>query len=387
MSDKPPIPVSIVRCPDYDPERVRVSVQQCLHPLGGMSAFVSPGQRVLLKPNLLIGKPSEAAVTTHPEIVRAVALEVMGAGGRVLLGDSPAVGSLKTVLKRSGISGVVQELGIELVPFRTPVSVPVPEGGIYRSFLLAKEALDCDVLINLPKFKTHSMMTLTLAVKNLFGAVVGAAKPGWHLQAKEQSRFADMLIDVSRALPPALNILDGVMGMEGNGPGSGDPREIGLIMASGSAIALDHAAGEIATVRQELHPVIHQARERGLEGSSPDQVEIVGPSVDEVLIRDFVLPKSASRVDFKVPDWANDRLRKSLSSFPALDSGKCTSCGDCARICPTDAITLHDKNEGGGVVDRDLCISCFCCLEVCPERAITPVSGNLLRLLRRMGVA
>jgi uncharacterized protein (DUF362 family) len=282
------IPVVIQKCSDYEPERVREALQRCLAPLGGMAAYVSPGDRVLLKPNLLSGKPPEAAVTTHPEVVRAVALEVMEAGGEVHLGDSPAVRSLAGVLKKTGIMPVVRELGIQMVPFRTPERIPVPDGGVYRSFLLAGEAIRYDLILNLPKFKTHGMMTLTLAVKNMFGTVVGAAKPGWHLQASETTRFADMLLDVWRALPPGLNIMDGITAMEGNGPGSGDPLDLGLLMASPSALAMDAVAGSIAGLGHERHPVLYQARVRDLQGAEIDQIQVLGDVVEDVR-RAFVL--------------------------------------------------------------------------------------------------
>ena len=381
------IPVSIQKCTSYEPEIVRNALNKLLAPLGGINSFVTPGSRVLLKPNLLAPKTPEAAVCTHPEIIRAVALQVMDAGGTVFLGDSPAVGSANVVLKRSGIAGPVRELGIEVVPFRTPVSVSVSEGGIHRSILLAREALDFDAVINLPKLKTHGMMTLTLAVKNMFGLVVGAAKAGWHLQANEHVRFADMLLDINRALPPVLNILDGIVAMEGNGPGSGDPRTVGLLAASSSALALDQVIAQVVGVDPERNPVIYRARERDLMGSEPEHVRVVGEPINEVRVHNFVLPKSVSRVDFKLPDWMNRSLRKSLSSFPVLDSQKCTTCEECVNICSTDAITLHDKSIGGGTVDKDKCISCFCCQEVCPEGAIEPVPGRLLRMLRRVGAA
>jgi uncharacterized protein (DUF362 family)/Pyruvate/2-oxoacid:ferredoxin oxidoreductase delta subunit len=380
------IPVSIQRCASYDPITVKDALNKVLDHLGGMSSFVSPGDRVLLKPNLLAPKLPEAAVTTHPEVVRAVALEVMNAGGEVFLGDSPAVGSLSAVLKKTGIMPVVQELGIQMVPFRTPITIPVPAGGVYKSFLLAEEATGYDLILNLPKFKTHGMMTLTLAVKNMFGTVVGAAKPGWHLQASDQARFADMLLDIWRTLPPGLSIMDGITAMEGNGPGSGDPMDLGILMASPSALAMDTVAGSVAGLVMEKHPVLYQAVVRGFEGAQRDQVKVLGEAIEDVH-ESFVLPKSASRVDFWLPGWMRRSMRKSLNSFPQLNPELCTSCGECAAICPADAIALYRKPSTGGVVDKDKCISCFCCQEVCPERAIDIVPGRLLRILKAVKMA
>ena len=384
MSER--ILVSIQRCTNYDPDEVRDALNKVLDPLGGMSAFVSPGDRVLLKPNLLAPMSPDAQVTTHPEIVRAAALEVVEAGGVPLIGDSPAVGSLKAVLKKSGIMQVVEDLGIAVVPFRTPVLMTVPQGGVFKTLTLAAEAAEPDLIINLPKIKTHGMMTITLAVKNMFGTVVGAAKPGWHLQAKDQLRFADMLLDVYRTLPPVLSIMDGITAMEGRGPSSGEPLDLGLILASPSAVAMDLVAGSIAGLPIEKHPVLYQARARGLAGSQERDVEIIGETVEDVR-KLFDLPKSASRIDFRLPEWMRSSLRKSLNSFPRLNPEPCTSCGQCAGICPVQAITLYARPRTGGTVDKDKCISCFCCLEVCPEKAIDIVPGRLLRLLKKVNLA
>ena len=385
MSDKP-IPVSVVRCSDYGQHRVREALRQALKPLGGMAAFVSPGNRVLLKPNLLSAKPPEKAVTTHPEIFRAVAREVTEAGGKVSIGDSPGYGSLASVLRRTGIGPVAEDLGIEVVPFATPAMTSVPEGGIYRSLELAGEVKGFDAVINLPKLKTHGQMTLTLAVKNLFGAVVGAAKPGWHLRAGDEKAMADLLLDICLTVAPALNVLDGVLAMEGNGPGSGDPRPLELLAVSPSAVAMDQVVGRLLRVPVNRHPVVFRARERGIAGAEPHQASLTGLTEEEAAVTDLVLPRSLHRIDFSLPGPLAGPLRRSMTSFPALDPVRCTSCGICVEVCPTDAITLY-TGSGGGEVDRDRCISCFCCQEMCPEGAMEPVPGRLLRVLRTLGVA
>ncbi len=361
-------------------------MHRTLEPLGGMSAFVSQGQRVLLKPNLLSAKPPEAAVTTHPEIIRAIAMEVLDAGARPYLGDSPAVGSLASILKKSGIGQVVDELGIEVVPFKTPKPFSLPEGGVYRSLDLAAEAMEYDAIINLPKFKTHGQLVLTLAVKNLFGTVVGAAKISWHLKAGKDLRMADLLLDINRVVIPVLNVLDGVVAMEGNGPGgAGDPRQMGLLAASPSALAMDQVAASLVGVDSDRYPLLHRARERGMEGSETHQVSILGLSRDEAAVKEFVLPAGTTRVDFALPDFVSGPLKRSLTTYPVLDPEICTTCELCARVCPVNAIRLYEN--GGGDVDRDLCISCFCCQEMCPDGAIRPVPGRLLRLFKKVGIA
>lgn len=385
--EKTPIPVSIVRCSDYDRERVQKAVTSCLQHLGGIGAFVRPGDRVLLKPNLLSPQPPESGVCSHPEVVRAVAGQVLLAGGRPFLGDSPAAVSMSLVLKKTGIAQVIRELGITPVTFLTPVKVPVPRKGERRFLFLAREALGFDLIINLPRFKTHSRMTLTLGVKNMFGTVVGAGKAGWHLKAEGTEPFADMLLDVWLAVEPGLSILDGIMAMEGNGPGSGGtPFPLGLLMASPSALALDRVAGEVAGVPLERHPVLRRAAERGIIGSRKENLRVIGPDVSEIR-RPFSLPSGAPVVEDRIPSWIKRPVKKSLGTFPVLNEEKCVSCGQCAEICPAGAITLHQGGRTGGTVEKEKCINCFCCQEICPERAIDLVPGTLLRLLRRMGLA
>lgn len=379
------IPVSLIRCGSYDPEAVWSAVRASLEPMGGMGAFVKQGQRVLLKPNLLIGKPPEAAVTTHPEIVRAVAMEVQEAGGKVFLGDSPALGSITSILSKTGIDKVVEDLEIGVVPFRNPVTVPVPGGTVFKSIEISDEPRKFDVLINLPKLKTHTLMLLTLAVKNLFGSVVGVSKAGWHFRAKNDSRFADLLLDISRVVKPDLNILDGILAMEGNGPGSGDPRWTHLIVASPSAMALDQVTASVLGVGPDMFMMLARAREQGIEGSLPEHITTFGLSIKEAAVRSFRLPVTAKKADFSLPPFIKGRIRQSLSAYPVLNAERCITCGACADTCPVNAIVLHDG--GGGDVDRSVCISCFCCQEICPERAIDPVEGRLLKMMKTLGVA
>ncbi len=385
-SEKVPFPVSIVRCPDYSPERVHETVIRCLEPLGGIRAFVQPGARVLLKPNLLSPHPPEAAVCTHPEIVRAVAKLVLEAGGRPFLGDSPAVASMSRVLKGSGIDEVVRELGVDPICFATSVKVPVPGNRRRRFLFLAREALGFDLIINLPRFKTHSRMVLTLSVKNMFGSVVGTEKAGWHLKAEGTEAFADLLLDVYQALNPGLSILDGITAMEGNGPSSGDPFKLGLVFASPSGLALDRVAGEVAGVPVGRHPVLKQAFKRGLKGLKPEEFSITGPDVGEIR-RPFSLPPGVSGIEDRLPSWVKRPLKRSINIFPFLQGEKCVSCGQCADVCPVKAIVLFKSGRGGGIVRKSECISCFCCQEACPHGAIDLVPGRLLRLLRGMGLA
>jgi len=212
--------VSIVRADNYELPALRLALLKLLEPLGGMPSFINPGDRVLLKPNMLSAKEPDKAVTTHPSLVQVVAEIVKESGGIVLIGDSPGIGSFSRVADKSGIHAAARESGASLVEFND--AIDLQGNGIFRSISLARAYYEADKIINLPKLKTHEMMTMTCAVKNLFGAVIGAEKAGWHLKAgSSRELFAQLLLEIYLLKKPTLNIVDAIIAMEGNGPGSG----------------------------------------------------------------------------------------------------------------------------------------------------------------------
>ena len=371
--------VSIQRVATYDPELVAAGIERLLAPLGGMGAFVKPGERVLLKPNLLMGKPPEAAVTTHPELLRAVIEVVKRAGGIPLVGDSPGVGAYRKIAEKTGIYSVCAETGAELVEFREAVTIQ--GSGMFRKIELARPYLEADRIINLPKLKTHEMMTMTCAVKNLFGAVIGTAKAGWHLKAgADRELFARMLLEIYLYRPPDLTIVDAVVAMEGNGPGSGDPRPMGLLFAGDNAVAVDVIAAEIAGIPKKLLFVERAAEKLQISGADRQAIRTVGlPPGEARCATPFRLPP-LSDVQFGLPRFLKDRLRHYLTTRPVVIAEKCLLCGICRDACPPHVITI-----AGGRLDfaYDHCIRCFCCRELCPHGALDVVEGTLLRLARK----
>src|SRR3990172_5856481 len=213
--------VSIVKVHSYNEEEVWIGLRKSIDLIGGIKNFVKNGDRVLLKPNLLYGKPPEKAVTTHPSIVRGMVEIVREAGGVPSIGDSPGMESLGKAAEKSGIKRVADETGCPLVEFNHPVLPKKGTDQFFKQLEIDRSVLEADVIINLPKWKTHGQMLLTLGVKNLFGCIPGPRKALWHLKAgQDQKLFARMLIDVYLTVRPALTILDGIVGMDGNGPGS-----------------------------------------------------------------------------------------------------------------------------------------------------------------------
>jgi uncharacterized protein (DUF362 family)/Pyruvate/2-oxoacid:ferredoxin oxidoreductase delta subunit len=353
-------------------------MERLLAPLGGMAAFIRPGERVLLKPNMLSPKPPEAAVTTHPSVLRAAIELVKEAGALPLVGDSPGIGGIRRVAERSGLLAVIEETGATLVPFEE--TREIPGTGTFRRFALAVPYLEADRVINLPKLKTHEMMTMTCAVKNLFGAVVGAEKPAWHLQAgADRELFARMLLEIHQLRPPDLTIVDAVVAMEGNGPASGDPRQVGLLMAGANAVAIDVIAAEIAGIPKKLLFVERQAEKLGIAGVDRARISTVGLSPDEFRGTPFLLPPLAD-VQFGVPRFLRERLRHHLTTRPVPVPEKCRLCGICRDACPPGVITIRDNRL---LIDYRRCIRCFCCRELCPDAALTVREGIALKLLKR----
>jgi uncharacterized protein (DUF362 family)/ferredoxin len=368
--------IALARCDNYDISTVRTAIELLLEPLGGMGAFVGPGERILLKPNMLSVKSPELAVTTHPAVVRVVAELVREAGGRALIGDSPGIGGFQRVADRSGIARAAAESGAELVEFSA--TVELPGSGTFRRLTLARDYWKADKVINLPKLKTHEMMTMTCAVKNLFGAVVGAEKAGWHLKAgASREQFARLLLEIYLLKRPALNIVDAIVAMEGNGPGSGDPLQVGALMAGVDPVAVDTVAGRLAGIPNELLYIEHEARRMGLSGTEWDEIAIVGAALDSFPSRPFRLP-SGLDVQFGLPKFLKTALKRQLIAFPIADRESCVLCGACRDACPPGAIEI--KNSAL-TVDQGRCIRCWCCRELCPHDAMLVRRSLVLRIV------
>jgi len=368
--------VSIVRCRSYDEEEVMRGLRRSVDLIGGIGAFVRKGDRVLLKPNLLYGKASHKAMTTHPAIVKGVIRMVKEAGGEPYLGDSPAVGSLIRAAEKAGIRTVAEETGCPLIEFDHPV-VPTERGGrFFKQIEIDKAVLEANVVINLPKWKTHGMTLLTLGIKNLFGCVPGPRKALWHLKAGEDRRlFSRMLVDLYQIIQPSLTILDGIVAMEGNGPSSGDPVPVGLILAGGDALGVDQVVCDILGIPRMSLVTNRVAFE---EGMGREGIDVLGERLDQIRISDFKYPP-LSRTDWGIPGFLKRALKNALGTRAVIEKEICRACGRCLEICPPKAL----KKEGEGLVlDYGTCIRCFCCQEVCPEGAISIKPGWMGRLFK-----
>jgi uncharacterized protein (DUF362 family) len=304
----------------YELIPLRKQIFAVMDALGGRE-LISPRTRVLIKPNLLAPASPERAMLTHPLVVRAVVEYVLDQGASPAISDSPAMGTLDQVLKASGIKDALRGLEVEYRPFKA--SLPIEVGEPFGRIEIAEEALHADLLINLPKLKTHSQMLLTLGVKNLFGCIVGFRKPEWHLRAGvDREMFARLLVHIHQALRPAITIVDGILAMEGEGPGiSGTPRPLGVLLAGDDAVALDVTVCKLLGMNPEQLLTNKVAREMGLVS---DAIRIEG---ELVTVRDFKLPEMTPLVFG--PRIFHGLLRKHLVQRPVADGSPCRLCGEC----------------------------------------------------------
>jgi uncharacterized protein (DUF362 family) len=291
--------VSFVRAASYDDLTLEAALRQVLAPLGGITAFVKPGDRVLLKPNLLTGARPGRECTTRPEVVYWVARLVQEAGGHPFLGDSPAFGSARGVAVANGYQPILEELKLPIIDFHGQRYETVNQD--FNHLLLSKEAMEADVVINLPKVKSHVQLTLTLGVKNLFGCVPGKMKAWWHMEAgKDSTRFGNMLVETAHAINPELTILDGIISHEGNGPSQGEPRLLGILGASSNVFALDRAMVEILAVEPALVPTVAASQRLGLCPTlSEIQFPVLSPA--DLQVENWKLPEQLMPIDFGLP--------------------------------------------------------------------------------------
>jgi uncharacterized protein (DUF362 family)/Pyruvate/2-oxoacid:ferredoxin oxidoreductase delta subunit len=344
--------------------------------LGGMEKFVNPGERVLIKPNLLKACRPEEAVTTHPEIVRAVIRLVQSAGAEAVVGDSPGMGDLRKVCEKAGILDVLREEGAVLAEPDEVVQVKNP--GRFQRFEISRLAYEADAIINLPKLKTHGMTVLTGAVKNLFGCIPGKRKVQWHLNTGvNHGHFMTMLVELCALLKPRLTIMDAIVGMEGNGPGSGDPRKIGVVLAGQDPVAVDTVSSALVGVEPARLPVLRAAASMRFGETELERIRVLGEALSEVAVKQFRLPPQ-EHLEWRLPEWARRSLKNALTTRPVVDKNTCVHCGICQGHCPQGAIT---DAAGGIEINYRSCIRCFCCQEFCPQGAIAVGRGWALKIV------
>lgn len=368
--------VSIVRCPDYS--NVKSAIKEALALIGGLESIVTPGKRVLLKPNVLAIRAPEDAVTTHPAVVSAMCELVKEAGGIPVIGDGSGVvklGATSEAFRVSGIEAVASACGVELINFETSgyTEVSVPAARQIPRLYIAKAVLEADVVISLPKLKTHELTLYTGAVKNFFGAVPQKIRKQAHA-LEDRDRFGEAVVDIYSIVKPHLAVMDGVVGMEGNGPANGTPIPSGVVMASYDCVALDMVASEMMGIDPLKVPTNKAALSRGLGLQHP---EVAGVPLQEVSLS-FKMAEGG--VTTKVPPFLMRILRKYLTVKPFINTSNCALCKACVMNCSAHAI-----EEMGKIlkINQEKCIQCYCCRELCPNDAVELKKSLLMQIMTR----
>ncbi|MCX6557412.1 MAG: DUF362 domain-containing protein [Candidatus Aminicenantes bacterium] len=373
--------VALIECPSYDPELVLQALRQGVGLLGGIGRFVAANEKVMLKPNCLSGAEPHKNVTTHPAVLKAMGLLCQESGAKVSFGDSPGFGSPAAALAKAGLTAAAREIGMAQADFTTAVQVGFNEAMITKQLVLAKAALETDGIISLAKMKTHGFMRITGAVKNQFGCVPGMRKAEFHVKMPRAEHFAAMLVDITRFLKPRLYVLDGIVAMEGNGPGSGTARPMKVLLLASDPVALDAVFCRLVHMPATYVPTMKPAALSGLGRYQDDEIEICGDEISPLECPDFkVVRQPAATMDSSFPYY----LKKWVTPRPFIDTALCKNCGVCTDVCPVEPKAVQKKPgaaDSKPAYDYPRCIRCYCCQEMCPHGAITIRRPLLSRLI------
>ena len=356
------------------------SLDRLVAPFGGWAAIAAPGERIAVKVNLLRGAAPEKAVSTHPETLRAVLRALKAAGAEPFVADSPGglngPAKVARAFKVSGITDVCAAEGVQIVDIEDDQTiVAAPEGRLFRSFPVGRAFVQADAMIQVGVLKTHQLMRLTGGVKLTFGCIPGLTKAKLHVRAQKRDDFADMLLDLHLALHPRFTIIDGIIAMEGQGPGSGTPRDLGSLFAARDATALDAAlADRTAHERGAVYTLAAAARRDLVDLDDPYRLE--GDPIEP----DHGFQPVRRDIQVLLPPGLHRAARNLITARPRLvDAKSCIECGECELICGAGAIALAPTP----LFDDHLCVRCYACTEVCPTAAIDNVTPALARMFSR----
>lgn len=375
--------VAVVRCKTYDVEAVKPALEEALNAVNGLD-FVMPGMKIIIKPNLVSFKKPDAAATTHPALLEALVEMLLARGADVTIGDSPggphSLPLLNRVYAATGMDRV-EKLGAKLNRNMNEKTVDFPEGKVLKNFTYTEYLDEADAIIDFCKLKSHGMLGMSAAVKNLFGTIPGLKKPEVHYKFQNDAEFADMLVDLNEYFKPRLAICDAVVGMEGNGPTAGTPRQIGAIIASKSTYYADVVGAELIGMNIDGLPTLQAAYERGFAPASSKNLRVYG-DIRALTVDDFKAPPVRGLSFMRKGNVLHFISKAALEHKPTLKKRLCVGCGECARMCPAKAIEMKNKKPH---INREKCVRCFCCQEFCPRAAMVahrPLAAKVLNKLK-----
>lgn len=363
------VDVAIAKCENYQEENVKRAMQEVIQQLGGLD-FIPNGAKVAIKANLVSFLKPEKAGTTHPALLIELIKLLKEKNCEVVVGDSPGgpynTLNLNRVYAATGMNEL-KKYGAILNEDFSQETAHFAEGVAIREFPYTAYLKKADYIINFCKLKSHGMMGMSAAVKNLFGIIPGTMKPEFHFRFPNYNDFANMLIDLNEFLKPSICIVDGVVAMEGNGPTAGVPKQVGLVLASKNPYSLDYVCAKIIGMEKENIPTIEESVKRGLAPENAKDID-TNENVEMLVIHDFDTRKVHKSLWFEDESkWIGRMAKKLLQSVPEVKAEECVGCEKCKEVCPAKAITML---KGKPQIDRKQCITCFCCQEFCPKGAM-----------------
>ena len=370
--------VVLLPCGEYDEEKVYTLLKQGLYLVGGVEALIPKDAKILLKPNLLKRAEVEKAVITHPVVVGAFA-RILRENGyeQIVLADSCGHGTTQAVIRGTGMDTYLEKYQIPAIDYSEGIKVDYPQGIQAKEFILPKELLEQNCVISLSKMKTHALERITGAVKNSYGFVYGFHKAKGHTQYPSADSFARMLIDLNKCVAPKLYVMDGIVAMEGNGPGSGDPVQMNVMLMSTDPVALDSVFSRLVYLKPEMVPTNYHGEKMGLGTWKEEEITLLTPdgeiSMSEAVKRYGNPQFNVDRTEVRKNIWT--RMAGALNIFqkkPYIENDKCVHCGICVQSCPVPgkALDFRKGKDKPPVYDYKKCIRCFCCQEMCPKKAI-----------------
>ncbi|MDO9546580.1 MAG: DUF362 domain-containing protein [Pelolinea sp.] len=374
--------VALVRCENYNQEEVLVAVEKGLTLIGGVGQFAKKGEKILIKPNILVGDNPDRCVSPHPLVFKAIANAFKNVGANLSYGDSPGFGNPRGNARKAGFQEIADEMEIPFADFENAVTLSNPDGKLVNKFEIAQGVADSDGLVSISKLKTHALTRITGAIKNQFGCIPGPRKAEFHSVLPNALQFSKMLVDLNLLLKPRLYIMDGIMAMEGNGPRNGNPRAMNVLLFSTDPVALDSVVCKLVDLNPKLVETLVVGEEFGL-GTAHD-INIVGDPVEDFINLDFDVNRSPASTTTSTSFLSTGFMRRYSAPRPTIKPEVCTSCGTCVKVCPAEpkALTWADENhKKPPIYDYAKCIRCYCCQEMCPENAIfvkIPLLGKII---------
>lgn len=379
--------VALLKCSEYDVDALEKKIREGFELLGGdsfLKSLVPYNSKVLLKPNMLNIESPGSPVITHYSVFEAVIRVLKDYSSNISFGDSPGFGDSRKAAEKSGLMEVAEKYNVKFEDFNESVHVTLDKSILCRSWNIAKAPYEADVVITLPKLKTHAMAYFTGAVKNQFGCIHGTQKAEWHTRMPEAHNFCKMLLDLNTLVGTSFAILDGIVAMEGNGPKNGNPHKMDTLIMGKSITAVDSVAVRLIGYDDPLDtPVLKEAYDNKWGVVLPEEIEVLGEKIENMKAKNFKLCRKGGNFHFTSPEVSNF-IRGMVAPNPSLIIDKCVSCGRCSEVCPEKPKVIDMVKINGKLVpkwDMKKCIRCFCCQELCPAGAIETKYRTLGKIL------